>query len=347
MIALSAADAISPAIERTKRFLFHPFEWGTYLKLCAVAVLTEGFSANFRSSTPGGSPTHAATAPQVPFIPTPGLIAAIVGGIIAVLIVGLVLFYLVTRLRFAFFHCLIHQTKEILPGWRLYQEQAGRFFMLNVVVGLIFLGIAGLVALPFVSRLIVFFRAAGRGHHIDFFQLFSLILPLIIVVSLLALLAFATDIVMRDFILPHYALENATAGDAWTSVRENLALEPGPFLFYAVLRILLPAIGFIALFIAMAIPGLIIFGILGIAFAGLHAMSANAAGIFAFLGTLFEALIGLIGVGLAVFLSIFFGGPLSVGVRNYALLFYGGRYQLLGDTMYPPPPPAVARPATT
>jgi len=27
----------------------------------------------------------------------------------------LVVFYLVTRLRFAFFHCLIHNTKEIRP----------------------------------------------------------------------------------------------------------------------------------------------------------------------------------------------------------------------------------------
>jgi hypothetical protein len=347
MIVLSAVDAISPAIERTKRFLFHPFKWGTYLKLCTVALLTEGFSANFRSSTPGGSPAHATTAPHVPLTPTPALIAAIVAGVIVVAIVGLVLFYLVTRLRFAFFHCLIHQTREILPGWRLYREPARRFFILNLVVGLIFLGIMALIAFPFVSRFIVLYRAAGPGHHIDFYQLFSLLFPFIVAVLLLALLAFATDIVMRDFILPHYALENATASEAWASIRENLALEPGPFLFYAVLRILLPPVSFMALFIALAIPGLIIFGILGMALLGLHAMSAGATGILALLGTVIEAIIGLIGIGLAAFLAIFFGGPLSVGIRNYALLFYGGRYQLLGDILYPPPPSEVAHPVTS
>jgi len=29
---------------------------------------------------------------------------------------------------FAYFHCLIHNTKEIRPGWRLYRTQATRFF---------------------------------------------------------------------------------------------------------------------------------------------------------------------------------------------------------------------------
>jgi len=36
--------------------------------------------------------------------------------------------------------------------------------------------------------------------------------------------------------------------------------------------------------------------------------------------------------------SICLGGPLSTGVREYALIFYGGRYQVLGDALYPPPP---------
>jgi hypothetical protein len=47
MFALSAADAISPAVQRTRMFLFRPFRWGTYLKLCLVALITEGIGANF------------------------------------------------------------------------------------------------------------------------------------------------------------------------------------------------------------------------------------------------------------------------------------------------------------
>ena len=41
MITLSAAQAISPAIERTKQFLFRPFRLGRFLKLTLVALLTD------------------------------------------------------------------------------------------------------------------------------------------------------------------------------------------------------------------------------------------------------------------------------------------------------------------
>ena len=54
MRAISAADAISPAVERTKQLLFRPFSWGTFLKLGLVALITEGLGSNLRSSTPRG-----------------------------------------------------------------------------------------------------------------------------------------------------------------------------------------------------------------------------------------------------------------------------------------------------
>jgi hypothetical protein len=37
-----------------------------------------------------------------------------------------------------------------------------------------------------------------------------------------------------------------------------------------------------------------------------------------------------------VLASICLGGPLSTAAREYALLFYGGRYQALGDLLSPP-----------
>jgi len=56
--------------------------------------------------------------------------------------------YLVTRLRFAFFHCLVRNTKEIRPGWWLYREQAARFFWMNVGVGFCYLLALVLISLP-------------------------------------------------------------------------------------------------------------------------------------------------------------------------------------------------------
>ena len=51
MQPISAVDAVSPAIERTRHFLFRPFKWSTFLKLGLVAIITEGVGSNFRSST--------------------------------------------------------------------------------------------------------------------------------------------------------------------------------------------------------------------------------------------------------------------------------------------------------
>jgi len=42
-----------------------------------------------------------------------------------------------------------------------------------------------------------------------------------------------------------------------------------------------------------------------------------------------------------VLAGICLGGPVSTGLREYALMFYGGRYQALGDVLYPPAAPAA------
>jgi hypothetical protein len=43
---------------------------------------------------------------------------------VAILVVCLLCFHPVTRLRCAFFHCLIHQIREIRPAWALYRIRA-------------------------------------------------------------------------------------------------------------------------------------------------------------------------------------------------------------------------------
>src|SRR5665213_600043 len=52
MQAFSAADVISPAIRRTRWFLFEPFRWSTFLKLCLVSLLTEGGSSGGNFNAP-------------------------------------------------------------------------------------------------------------------------------------------------------------------------------------------------------------------------------------------------------------------------------------------------------
>ena len=334
MIALSAADAISPALRRTREFLFRPFRLGTYLKLCLVAMITEGLGGNFHSSGLGGHGEHHGHYSGAPFTMPRGEIVGLVAVAIAVaILLGLVVFYLVTRLRFAYFHCLIHGTKEIAPGWRQYGAQAARFFWLNVMVAIGFVLAAAVVALPFVAGFRRVIPEAQAGGHVDVGSILALVLPLIPLFLLFIVAAIAADVVLRDLILPHYALENATAGEAWRAVWARFRAEKGAFILYAVVRVILPVAATIAIGAVLLLPVIVTAGTVAVVEIAIHAAFAGATGGAAAMAIFFEVLIGLVAFCLAALVGIAVSGPVSTAIREYALLFYGGRYPRLGDVL--------------
>jgi len=344
MKALTASQAISPAIDRTYRLLFRPFQLGTYLKLAVVACITEGVSAhsNFNfshnhSSSPSGACGPAFHLP----LEAIALIALVVPVCFAI---GIFVFYLVTRLRFAFFHCLVTQTREIRPGWRLYREQAMRFFKVSLLIGLLLLCIAVSVMLPFGFKFFDLYREVCAGGQIDPASGCLLLLAFIPVVLILCLALWAVKVMLHDFMLPHVALDNATVEEAWAAARSRIEAETGKFVVYLLLRLFLPILAGIALFLVLAIPMLIFFGILALAGVGFHAVLADATGVGAVILVAGEVLLATIGAAVALLVGIVFGGPIATWVRNYSLLFYGGRYQTLGDLLYPPLPAAPAAP---
>jgi len=337
MRAISAVDSVSPAIQRTRDFLFKPFSWGTYLKLGLVAIITEGVGRNFHSSSHGGHPSGHGPIINSPLHLTPEWCAVIVAAVLVAILLSLVILYLITRLRFAFFHCLIQNSKEIRPVCRLYGAQAMRFFWMNVVIGLCFLLLVVSVALPFVAGFWRLIREIPPGGHPDLGLLLSLVLPLIPIIILLALAGILTDMVLRDWMLPHYALENATAGEAWASAWDRILDEKRQFAVYALLRVVLPVIAGIGVFIVLIIPGLIVAGSLAAFVYGIHSAFAGATGATMIVGVIIQAFFGLLAFGLMLLASICLGGPVSTGIREYALIFYGGRYQALGEILYPPP----------
>lgn len=348
MPPLSAADAISPAIQRTRIFLFRPFRLGTYLKLCLVAVLTEGLGGNGNFSMPSSHRTghHSSFAgPIQPLHVTADWMAVLAIAVVVVLAVGLLIAYLITRLRFAYFHCLIRNSREIGPGWHAYRHQALRFFLLNVVVGLSFLFLLAIIALPFLAGFWRLYRQTQAGGHSDIGLILALVLPLIPIILLFVLAGLAADLILRDFMLPHFALEDATAGEAWRAVWARMRMEKGGFFVYALLRLILPVVAMIAIFIVLAIPAIIFIGVVVVAEIAIHAIFANAGAVLAAAGVLFEVLVGVVAGVIALLVGIGVGGPLSTAVRQYALLFYGGRYQRLGDILSPPPPQPPLVPA--
>jgi hypothetical protein len=341
MQPISAVDSVAPAVERTKQFLFRPFKWSTYLKLGLVAIITEGVGSNFHSSSPhvdhgGGNGEWHGPASFPPFFhPAPEMIAMFAAIALLGIFLSIFIFYLITRLRFAFFHSLIRNTNEIGPGWRLYRAQASRFFWLNIVVGICFMFVLVLVALPFAAGFWRLFQANQQGGHFDIGLFLALILPLIPIIILLVIAGALSDMILRDWMLPHIALENATAGEAWRQVRARIGAEKRQFLVYAILRVILPTIAAIGTFIVLAIPGLLLAGTIAAMEWGIHSAFTGSTGASWFVGVALEVFFGLVAFGFALLASICIGGPLSTGVREFALVFYGGRYKALGDILYP------------
>ena len=342
MHALSAGEAIAPAIQRTRTFLFKPFRWGTFLKLCLVALVTEGLG-NFRSNGGGGG-SHGGGGPvlNAPLDLAPVWIASIVAMSLLVILLVCFVFYLITRLRFAYFHCLVNNMTEIRPGWRLYRPQAVRFFWLNIAVGCCLLLLVGLMFLPFAAGLWRLFRESQAGGHPDFGSILSFVLPMIPIILLVVVACILMDVILRDWMLPHFALENATAGQAWAAVWERISREKGQFFAYAVLRVVLPIVAMIAIFVVMLIPMVILVGALAGVELGIHAAFAGASGAAAAAGIFLQVFFGVVAFGFGLLASICIGGPVSTAIREYALTFYGGRYQQLGDILSSPSRAGIA-----
>jgi hypothetical protein len=343
MRAISAVDSVSPAIQRTREFLFKPFSWGTFLKLGLVAMITEGIGSNSNSFSKHDHPAgHGPVIRSLSEIPVEWIVGIAVA-VFLVIAISLVVAYLVTRLRFAFFHCLARNIREIGPGWRLYGEQALRFFWLNLIAGFVFLLLVVGIALPFIAGFMRLFHEYRMGFQLNVGLLLSLVLPLIPVLLLLVVIGILTDMVLRDFILPHFALEDSSAGEAWTQVWAHIKAEKTQFFAYALLRVVLPGIAMIGIFFVLAIPGIALAGAFAAIFYGIHSAFAGATGGAMVAGIIVQAFFAVIAFGFFLLLSICLGGPVATATREYAMIFYGGRYQALGNALYPPPPqqPAV------
>jgi hypothetical protein len=57
--------------------------------------------------------------------------------------------------------------------------------------------------------------------------------------------------------------------------------------------------------------------------------------------TVFQILFTVLGVAVGLIVEFGLGGPVATWVRSYALLYYGGRYKVLGEQLSHPPAPAI------
>lgn len=353
MQTLSASDAVSPALSRMKLVLFSPFRKGRTWKFAATSYCSRAGSAFYPFTL-----SYLAFYPAVERHWGSKAGALLVAGVLVFTALYVFLFYLCSRLQFAFFDVVLNREQFIAPAWRKYGPRARKFSLLKIGFGTVMSCMFAAPMIAYIRHLVPlmaslkprqaappeFFTAVFAGYGIVLFGV-----GFIYLISALAC----------DFVLPPLALEDVSLAEGFRRFGILIRNEPGQFALYVLLKVVFGIVGYIAVLIAFEIS-IFVLGIVVVLVAVLLGFLLHALGVptavLTVLGVIF--LIGFYLFAL-VYVLMLAMGPLFTFLEAYTLYFLGGRYPLLGELLdrstpappvyyapppsypplYPPPPP--------
>lgn len=344
MNVYSAAEAIGPAWERTKSILLEPFEWRRYLKLTFVAMFAALSTSGF--SLP--NPARLALALDKHRALPPGMTTALAGLAVifglGIFVIGLMLLYIGSRLQFVLFDVMATKNSTVGPIWRKYSSQTWRWiglkFLLFLTIGIL----GGMVAIVSMLPLIRQTMHGQMGTALPPADIMRHILGPVLLIGVFVLIVAAIYLLLWDFAVPPMALENAGIGTAIGRVGKLVRNEPGEIFLYLLMRLLMGIVFGIAAMLVYGIAMLISllpFGIVG----GILYLALRNAGEAGYVLLVASAIVGAL-VLLVWNICVYTGvmGYLIAFWQAYALIFYGGRYPLLGNLLEPPPAVPVIAP---
>jgi hypothetical protein len=331
MRILSAIDAVEPAFQYTRKFLFEKFAMRRFLKLAAVGMLaTLGGSLNFNANFPSNL-NHMGSSPAAK-IAALAITGTFIGILCIGLIVGLALFYVGSRMQFVLFEMTATRNTTVAPIWRRYGSLTWRWIGLKVLLGLTAIFCVLLGMLPLLPLMI---RTGMHGHtlpHFPFMLMFAFIGGAIMIAMFFVLIYY----LLWDFVLPVMAMENTSITKSIRRAWQNLSSTPGAVLGFVGMRLVLGmlfGIGMLVAFLICLLVAGIPLGMLGalLYFSLRHA--GTAAMILMVLGLTIEGMVMLAWLLLGY---VSCAGTMIIFFQAYSLFFYGGRYSLLGDVLEPP-----------
>lgn len=345
----SAVDAISPAFEHTRRQLLQPFRVGQWIRLAVVGLLAGELSSGGGCNAPNISnfniPRHPGGTEHFLAPGLAGIDPMLYAGLIAVLVVaglvlGIVLMYVSSVMRFILFDSVLAKECHIRQGWSERQGPGWRYFLWKLLYTLVTLGaLIVAVGIPAGFAFAMGWFSEPKQHVI------ALVLGGIALFFVVAVLVVAMGVIYvltKDFVVPQMALESIGAIESWRRLWVMMKAEKGGYAGYVGMKIVL-AIGAA---IILGIVGFIIVLIILIPAAGL-AVGAVLAGKAAGLGwTVYTITMAVVAgcVLLAVFLFVtsLISVPAIVFFPAYSIYFFAARYPTLSTVLYPAPPAPVA-----
>ena len=345
---ISALDTITLAFQHTKRQLLQPFRLGQWTRLAFVGLLAgemgSGGNFNFPSSFPHqtGSSRH--------FLQQdwPKIDPAILGGLIAILIVigfifVIVMLYVSSVMRFILFDSVLAKECHIRQGWSRRQGPAWKYFWWQL--GLLLATLGGMAILLGI--------AAGFAFGMGWFNpprehVLALVLGGI-VVFFLALFFIVTSVVVhvltKDFVVPQMALEDTGVIEGWRRLWPMIKAEQSGYAVYVGMKIVLAIGAGIIIGLASLILGLIV-AIPTLGLGIIAVLTGKTAGLTWNVFTITVAVVvGCILLAGFLYLISLIAVPAIVFFPAYAIYFFAARYQPLSLVLYPPPlqePPVIA-----
>jgi hypothetical protein len=340
-LPISAVDTITLAFQHTKRQLLQPFRFWQWTRLAFVGLLAGEMGSGGGFNLPTSFPRQTGSSRHFLEQGFPNIDPAILGGLIAVLVIAglvfmIVLMYVSSVMRFILFDSVLTRECHIRQGWTRRQEPGWKYFLWQL--GFTLATIAGLAILLGIP--------AGFAFGMGWFNpprehLLPLVLGGIVVFFLLMLFFLTVAVVhvfTKDFVVPQMALEGIGAVEGWRRLWPLLQAEQGGYAVYMLMKIVLAIGAGIIIGIASAILILIV----AIPAAGLGiiaVITGKTAGLTWNVYTITIAIVvGCIVLAIFFYLTSLIAVPAMVFFPAYGIYFFAARYRPLSLVLYPPPP---------
>lgn len=346
---LSAVDAISPAFEHTKRQLLQPFRFGQWVRLAFVGLLAGELGSGGGCNPPTNFriPHHPGSGPAFGGI-DPALFAILMAVVVvAALVLGLVLMYISSVMRFVLFDSVLRKECRIREYWNARQAPGWRYFLWKLLYTLVTFGVViVLIGIPAGLAFIMGWFNQPKQHVLGLVLggifLFFVFVILVVAIAVIYVLT-------KDFVIPQMALEEIGAIEAWQRLWLMMKAETGSYAAYIGMKIVL------------ALGAAIVFGIIGAIFALIilvpaagvaiaTVMAAKAAGVGWTVYTITLAVVaGCALLAAFLFMTSLISVPAIVFFPAYSIYFFAARYPALGAVLHPTPPiaPLPVVPETT
>jgi hypothetical protein len=228
----------------------------------------------------------------------------------------------------------------VAPYWKRSARATWRLCGAELLVDLVLLVVATAILIPlFHFRLLERWAHFGPPTHADVSSILKLMFVVLVFVFCFAVVYCFCMVIVRDFMLPAMALEEATIRTAWRRTREIFAVDSRECWRYLIIRIFL-IIGCLILaylvFIMVAVATALL--LIGIYWLLAHMTSSET---ILFLMKILEFVVG-IGLGLLELMVLI--GITGFLLQGHATLFIGSRYEPLGNLIWPPAPPVASPP---